>query len=44
MYHFLVLLAAREITLAEVESELAARFNMSGLEEKASRGIPNIRD
>ena len=37
LYHLLVLLAAREITLAEVESELAARFNMSGLEEKASR-------
>lgn len=38
IYHLLVLLAAREVTLAEVESELARRFNMSGLEEKASRG------
>jgi phosphoribosyl-ATP pyrophosphohydrolase len=37
LYHLLVLLSAREITLAEVETELAARFHMSGLEEKASR-------
>ncbi|MEQ8210019.1 MAG: phosphoribosyl-ATP diphosphatase [Lacipirellulaceae bacterium] len=37
IYHLLVLLAQREITLAEVESELARRFGMSGLEEKASR-------
>lgn len=37
MYHLLVLLAAREITLAEVEAELARRFGVSGLEEKASR-------
>jgi phosphoribosyl-ATP pyrophosphohydrolase len=40
VYHLLVLLAAREITLAEVETELAARFKMSGLEEKASRPKP----
>lgn len=38
IYHLLVLLAARNITLQEVEAELARRFNMSGLEEKASRG------
>jgi phosphoribosyl-ATP pyrophosphohydrolase len=38
IYHLLVLLAAREITLAEIEGELARRFSMSGLEEKASRG------
>lgn len=37
LYHLLVLLSAREITLSEVETELARRFNMSGLEEKASR-------
>jgi phosphoribosyl-ATP pyrophosphohydrolase len=37
VYHLLVLLAAREITLAEVETELASRFGLSGLEEKASR-------
>lgn len=38
LYHLLVLLAARDISLAEVEQELARRFGMSGLEEKASRG------
>jgi len=38
LYHLLVLLAARDISLSEVEAELARRFNMSGLEEKASRG------
>ena len=38
IYHLLVLMSAREITLADVERELARRFNMSGLEEKASRG------
>ena len=38
LYHLLVLLAARDIALAEVERELARRFGMSGLEEKASRG------
>lgn len=37
LYHLLVLLAARDIKLSEVESELARRFGMSGLEEKASR-------
>ena len=37
VYHLLILLAAREIALADVEAELARRFGMSGLEEKASR-------
>jgi phosphoribosyl-ATP pyrophosphohydrolase len=37
LYHLLVLLAARDITLAEVEAEIARRFSTSGLEEKASR-------
>jgi phosphoribosyl-ATP pyrophosphohydrolase len=37
MYHLMVLLAAREITLAEVEAELERRFGVSGLDEKASR-------
>ena len=37
IYHLLVLLAARDIKFSEVEAELAGRFNMSGLEEKASR-------
>ena len=36
-YHTLVLLAARGVRLAEVEAELARRFGVSGLEEKASR-------
>lgn len=37
IYHLMVLLAQRGITLSEVESELARRFGMSGLEEKANR-------
>lgn len=36
-YHLLVLLRHREVGLGEVEQELAGRFGMSGLEEKASR-------
>lgn len=38
VYHLLVILAARESHLSEVEAELARRFGVSGLEEKASRG------
>ncbi|MGI9428718.1 MAG: phosphoribosyl-ATP diphosphatase [Bythopirellula sp.] len=37
LYHTLVLLAARDVRLAEVEAELARRFGVSGLEEKAAR-------
>jgi phosphoribosyl-ATP pyrophosphohydrolase len=37
MYHLMVLLAAREITLSEVEAELERRFGVSGLDEKANR-------
>jgi phosphoribosyl-ATP pyrophosphohydrolase len=37
IYHLLVLMSARGVTVAEVEGELARRFSMSGLEEKASR-------
>ena len=37
LYHLLVLLHARGITLAEVEAALAARTRQSGLEEKAAR-------
>lgn len=37
LYHTLVLLRRRGVDLAEVEAELARRFGMSGLEEKASR-------
>jgi phosphoribosyl-ATP pyrophosphohydrolase len=40
LYHLLVLLALRETGLAEVELELARRFGVSGLEEKASRPRP----
>jgi phosphoribosyl-ATP pyrophosphohydrolase len=37
LYHLLILLHARGITLAEVEEALCARQGMSGLEEKSSR-------
>jgi phosphoribosyl-ATP pyrophosphohydrolase len=37
IYHLLVVLKARDISLAEVESELATRVNTSGLHEKAAR-------
>ncbi len=36
-YHAIVLLAHRDLTLSQVESTLAGRFGVSGLEEKASR-------
>ena len=37
VYHLLVMLAHRDSSLADVEAELARRFGISGLEEKASR-------
>ena len=37
LYHLLVVLHARGITLDEVEAELGARSRQSGLDEKASR-------
>ncbi|MBI3839326.1 MAG: phosphoribosyl-ATP diphosphatase [Planctomycetia bacterium] len=37
VYHLFVLLGYRDISLAEVEAELARRFGISGLDEKASR-------
>ena len=37
LYHLLVVLRSREVTLAEVEAELAKRTGQSGLDEKASR-------
>src|SRR3954471_18692605 len=37
LYHLLVVLKARGISLAEVEAVLAERTKTSGLEEKASR-------
>ena len=38
LYHLFVILGYREITLADVEGELASRFGISGLDEKAARG------
>ena len=37
MYHLFVLASYRDIALEEIEDELARRFGISGLEEKASR-------
>jgi phosphoribosyl-ATP pyrophosphohydrolase len=37
LYHLLVVLKARDVTLSEVEAELAERTRMSGLDEKAAR-------
>ncbi len=37
IYHLLVMLGHRDVRLEEVEAELARRFDMSGLEEKAAR-------
>jgi phosphoribosyl-ATP pyrophosphohydrolase len=37
IYHLLVVLKARDIKLAEVESVLGARVSLTGLQEKASR-------
>jgi len=36
-YHLLVLLAARDVPLVRVADELARRFGVSGLDEKAAR-------
>jgi phosphoribosyl-ATP pyrophosphohydrolase len=37
LYHLLVMLAARDVTLAEVLAELERREGTSGLAEKAGR-------
>ncbi len=37
LYHLLVMLAARNVPLADVLAELARREGTSGIEEKASR-------
>ena len=37
LYHLLVMLACRDITLADVLTELETRQNISGIKEKASR-------
>ena len=38
--HLFVLLGHKDITLAELETELTRRFGISGLDEKASREVP----
>ena len=40
VYHLLVMLAARDLTLADVLAELDRREGTSGLAEKASRPAP----
>jgi len=37
IYHLFVMLGHRDVTLEEVEAELARRFGISGLDEKANR-------
>lgn len=37
LYHLLVVLKARDVSLADIDAELAARAQMSGLDEKAAR-------
>ena len=37
LYHLLVVLKARDVTLADVEAELANRTRQSGIDEKAAR-------
>lgn len=37
IFHLLVMLAARDVSLADVEAELARREGVSGLAEKAAR-------
>lgn len=44
VYHLFVLLGFREIPLADVEAELARRFGISGLDEKASRSAKGQGD
>jgi phosphoribosyl-ATP pyrophosphohydrolase len=39
-YHLLVMLCHKKCTLHDVEGELARRFGVSGIEEKASRKQP----
>lgn len=38
LYHLMVMLAARDVTLDEVLAELGRREGVSGIDEKASRG------
>lgn len=43
LYHLLVVLRARGVSLADVEAELAARTKQSGLAEKAARTAPTLQ-
>jgi len=43
VYHLFVLLGHRDIPLADVEAELARRFGISGLDEKAARASATQR-
>jgi phosphoribosyl-ATP pyrophosphohydrolase len=38
LYHLLVMLAARDVTLDDVQAELTRREGISGIVEKAARG------
>jgi phosphoribosyl-ATP pyrophosphohydrolase len=38
IYHLFVMLGYRDISIGQVEAELARRFGISGLDEKAARG------
>ena len=38
LFHLLVMCAARDVTLADIEAELDKRTSQSGIAEKASRG------
>ncbi len=38
LYHLLVMCAARDVSLADIEAELNRRHGTSGIAEKASRG------
>ncbi len=38
LYHLLVMCAARDVSLSDIEAELAKRATQSGLTEKANRG------
>ncbi len=40
VYHLLVMCAARGVTLADIEAELARRADSSGLDEKSARTKP----
>jgi len=39
IYHLLVLLGYKDVELSEVEAELARRFGISGIDEKAARPV-----